>query len=104
MGLSQRTLGPPEENFLRMPVSRQTPSLWGPSHCGQSSALLKEPLSRIPKTSGRGRTSLSRVRIPFLRCLLNSDINPDKDLGTVITIDAAEGKMNVTTKTRTSRF
>src|SRR5437879_5185696 len=50
MGVRHRTLGPPLGNFSRMPVSRQTPSRFGPSHCGQSSPRAAGPAT-IPAIS-----------------------------------------------------
>src|SRR5579883_2493810 len=37
IGVRQRRVGPSFGNAATMPVSRQTPSRCGPSHCGQSS-------------------------------------------------------------------
>src|SRR5580704_10656590 len=52
MGLRHLMFGPPLGNLSRMPVSRQTPSRWGPSHCGQSSARAQQH-----RTTRHGRAS-----------------------------------------------
>src|SRR6516164_7214432 len=45
MGVRHSTLGPPAGNFSTIPLSRHTPSRFGPSHCGQSSARAVETVT-----------------------------------------------------------
>src|SRR5688500_14138031 len=61
MGTRHNTFGPPSGNRSKMPVSRHTESRFGPSHCGQSSALAM-PAAKIRRASSR----MWRARVIFM--------------------------------------
>src|ERR1700733_1289421 len=81
MGVRQRTFGPSGGNLASKPVSRQTPSRFGPSHCGQSSARTAVVVRN------RAKIMIDRIDIRF---------TPRDRIGdaVAITIDAGEGKSN----------
>src|SRR6188508_1919423 len=69
-GFRHTTFGPPAGSRSTIPVSRQTPSRFGPSHCGQSSARDTDTNERasVRKVTAVNRESFkpSRIDVPLL--------------------------------------
>src|SRR6266542_2595243 len=59
-GARQRTFNPSAGNVLRMPVSFQTPSRFGPRNCGQSAA-------RTAKGSNKASVAAIRVIVELAK-------------------------------------
>src|ERR1700687_3501502 len=76
MGVRQTIFGPSLENLSRMPVSRQTPSRLGPSHCGQSSVGSWLGAAEDPtpgkETIASAPTKKSARSEMAIRCMANS--------------------------------
>src|SRR5712692_6285425 len=74
MGRFHRTFGPSLGNLSRMPVSRQTPSRLGPSHCGQSSPRAGATADAPPSSVSARKTASRHIRYAFFvaetRCII----------------------------------
>src|ERR1700736_6092713 len=76
MGVRQAIFAPSLENLSRMPDSRQTPSRFGPSHCGQSSVGswlgAAEDATSSEETIASAPTKKSARSDDAIRCMANS--------------------------------